>query len=180
MSQVSSSGKWTAAFETCLLKLTKMSVLSLHLFRRWCFKRVDGPIGVEVKAWLLIIVRNTCVCMVYRAAAAFNTRRLTDTFLEIGSSSLWSIHYLDLVWPLLSPLLLGISKNDKIHRWLFKFCHVPPSHEVAQGDLLNGMGRLGGNWSAPVDCASGQVCVATYTSGNPAWPKANQSLSHPT
>ena len=132
MSQVSSGGKWTAAFETRLLKITKMSVLSLHLFGRWRFKRVDGPIGVEVEAWLLITVRNTCVCMIYHAAAAFHARRLADTFLEIGSSSLWSIHYLDLVWPLLSPLLLGISKNDKIHmsRWLFKFFHVPPSHEA--------------------------------------------------
>ena len=200
MSQVSSGGKWTAAFETRLLKITKMSVLSLHLFGRWRFKRVDGPIGVEVKAWLLIIVRNICVCMIYHTAAAFNTRRLADTFLDM-SSSLWSIHYLDpkfcVVWskhdfqdwkspleaePLLSPLLLGISKNDKIHmyRWLFKFFHVPPSLEVAQGELLNGMGRLGGDWSAPEDCASGQVCVATCTSGNPAWPKANQSFSHPT
>jgi hypothetical protein len=92
------------------------------------------------------------LCIIYQATAAFNTPWLADTFLEIGSLFLSSVHRphpnFFVVWskrgfqelnlplergtvvrPLLSPLLLGFFKSDKIHmsRWLFKFLHVPPS-----------------------------------------------------
>ena len=56
-------------------------------FWGWHVKRVDGPIDVTIETWLL----TTLVYVLFIMQAAFNTRRLADKFLEIGSF-LWRRH----------------------------------------------------------------------------------------